>query len=164
MNQAVIDEDELPGPNLAGDRRVVHTGLFGVSIHHMGRKTEGASGRDLAWSLTEHSQTDLRSLQVLQDSEWQAEVAVYLFHGGNRGKAFFFRTVREIDPKDIHSAFGEGPDHLLGIRRWSECGDDLGTFDVRVVRHVFLHRQGTDGLSLIPVSYTHLTLPTIYSV
>src|SRR5450830_2111898 len=112
-------------------------------------RQKGSSGRDLTWRLTEHSQTDLRSLQVLQDSEWPAEVAVYLFHGGNRGKAFFFRTVREIDPKDIHSAFGEGPDPLLGIRRWSECGDDLGTFDVRVVRHVFLHRQGTDGLSLI---------------
>src|SRR5450756_519754 len=153
-NQAVVDKDELPGPNLGGKRRAVHAGLFGVSIHHMGRKTEGASGRDLTWPLTEHSQTDLRSLQVLEDGEWQVEFATNLLHGSNYGKAFFFCTVREIDPKDTHSAFGEGPDHLLGIRRWSKCGNNLGTFHVHVVRHIFLHRQGTDGLSLICLLYT----------
>src|SRR5450830_619732 len=148
-NQAVVDKDKLPGPNLGGKRRAVHAGLFGVSVHHMGRKTKSVSGRDLTWSLTEHSQTDLRSLQVLEDGERQVELAADLFHGSNRGKSFFIRAVREIDPKDIYTMLGERSDHLLGIRRWSECGDDLGTFDVRVVRHVFFHRQGTDGLSLI---------------
>jgi len=52
-NQAVIDEDEFPWPYFGGDRRIVHAGLFGVSIHHSGCKTEDASGRDLTWSLTE---------------------------------------------------------------------------------------------------------------
>src|SRR5450756_1772713 len=148
-NQAVVDKDELPGPNLGGKRRAVHAGLFGVSIHHMGRKTEGASGRDLTWPLTEHSQTDLRSLQVLEDGEWQVEFATDLLHGSNRGKSFFVRTMREVDPKDVHTALGECLDHLLGIRGWSERGDDLGMFDVHVVRHVFLHGKGTDCLSRI---------------
>src|SRR5450759_2170328 len=65
-NQAIIDEDKLPRPDLGGDRRIVHARLFGVSIHHLGRQSKHATGHDLAWSLTEHSQTDLRSLQVLE--------------------------------------------------------------------------------------------------
>src|SRR5450756_1536470 len=143
-NQAVIDEDELSGPNLGGDRRVVHAGLFGVSIYHLGCKTKDTSGHDLAWSLTERSQADLRSLEVLQDGEWQVELAADLLHGSNRGKSFFVRTMGEIDPKDIYTMLRERLDHLLGIRRRPKCGDHLGTFDVHVVRHAFLHGQDTD--------------------
>src|SRR5664280_887959 len=84
-NQAVIDEDKLPGPDLCGDRRIVYARLFGVSIHHLGRQSKDASGHDLAWSLTERSQPDLRSLQVLQDRERHVEFSTDLFHGGNRG-------------------------------------------------------------------------------
>src|SRR5664280_19377 len=153
-NQAVIDEDKLPGPDLGGDRRIVHAGLFGISIHRLGCKTKDASGHDLAWSLTERSQTDLRSLEVLQDGEWQVELAADLLHGSNRGKSFFIRTMGEIDPKDIHTMLRERLDHLLGIRRWSKCGDNLGTFDVHVVRHIFLHGQGADCLSRIHDSPT----------
>src|SRR5450830_980093 len=148
-NQAVIDEDEFPWPYFGGDRRIVHAGLFGVSIHHSGRKTKDASGRDLAWSLTERSQTDFRSLQVLQDGEWQVELATDLLYGSNRGKSFFVCTMGEIDPKDIHTMLRKRLDHFLRIRRRPKCGDDLGAFDVHVVRHAFLHGQDTDCLSRI---------------
>src|SRR5450756_1054299 len=122
----------------------------------MGRKAESVSSCDLAWSLAERSQTDLRSLHVLQDGEWRVEFAADLFHGSNRSKSFFVRTVREVDPKDIDTALGECLDHLLRICRRPECGDNLGTFGVHIFRHRFLHHQGTQCPSL---AYHSPTLP-----
>src|SRR5450756_2672117 len=55
----------------------------------------------------------------------------------------------EIDPKDIHTMLRKRLDHFLRIRRRPKCGDDLGAFDVHVVRHAFLHGQDTDCLSRI---------------
>src|SRR5450756_2969937 len=92
----------------------------------MGRKAESVSSCDLAWSLAERSQTDLRSLHVLQDGEWRVEFVADLFHGSNRSKSFFVRTVREVDPKDIDTALGECLDHLLRIGRRTRAGDKSG--------------------------------------
>jgi hypothetical protein len=92
-NQAVIDEDKFPRAHLGGETRVVHSGPLGSSIHHLGGKTKDVSGRDLAWSLTKCAQTDLWSLQILEDGERQVEFTADLLDSSDPSKSFFVRPV-----------------------------------------------------------------------
>ena len=69
-----------------------------------------------------------------------------------KGKATFDKRLEEIDWKKYFSSLPFNKS-ALALYEWAPIAEELKTLDRKIVLN-----------SMIPVSYTHLTLPTIYSV
>ena len=84
----------------------------------------GALGEGDALAL-EGAEAELRPLQVGQDADRPAELGLGRAHGGVQLLHHVVRRVAHIDAEYVDARLEEALDHLRGVRRRTECGDDL---------------------------------------
>src|SRR3990172_2095682 len=126
LDQAIVDQDLIAGVDLGGQAVIVDRRDPVCPLHLAGGQCELITGVDRHRAATKQAQTNLRTLQVLQDRHRPVFLDGELPPRADRLAMLFQGSVREVQPGHVHSRIDQSREHLRLATGRADRAYDLG--------------------------------------